>query len=71
ACTALFLALGTGLAAVLAPRVGIIPTLNAQGSNFIIIAALLLLFLRRDATKAGSEPDIFAESAAEPATIAD
>lgn len=71
ACTALFLALGTGLAAVLAPRVGIIPTLNAQGSNFIIIAALLLLFLRRDATKAATAPDTFAESAAEPATIAD
>lgn len=71
ACTALFLALGTGLAAWLTPRFGVIPVLNAQGSNFIIIAALLLIFLHRGATQAAQEPDASIEPAAEPVGIAD
>jgi Na+/melibiose symporter-like transporter len=50
ACSALFLAIGTGLAAWLAPRFGTIAVLNAQGAGYIIIGLLLMALLTHTAT---------------------
>ena len=45
---AFFYIVGTGIASTLGETVGVLPTINLQGSNYVVIALLCFIALRRD-----------------------
>jgi uncharacterized membrane protein len=61
AVQALFVALGTGLAAWLAPQIGVITVLNGQGAGYLAMGVLLAALLTRGATASQALPDAASE----------